>query len=279
MTELNRYKERRLERVRSLEGQRQEEEARDPGRACPNCGSRIGEDWEFCPVCGIPLVPWCTFCGAELPPGAAECPECGMPRKGTVCPRCGTLNARSFCRNCNEPLTRAARREVERALEDPLFLRAAELAVKLAEDFSEPDTSAPAELPPDILRLKELLSAVKFGSPQSPQKDTPAPVESAPAATVRSRSREEMRAEYERMKAELNSILGRMTPPPGSTPQQQRNYYSARNIPVLKKIRVKVAWICNFCGCWHNDPDECVRPDLKGRWVYDDKIVIEHKEL
>ena len=42
---------------------------------------------------------------------------------------------------------------------------------------------------------------------------------------------------------------------------------------------MKVAWICNFCGCWHNDPDECVRPDLKGRWVYDDKIVIEHKEL
>ena len=163
MTELNRYKERRLERVRSLEGQRQEEEARDPGRACPNCGSRIGEDWEFCPVCGIPLVPWCTFCGAEIPPGAVECPECGMPRKGTVCPRCGTLNARSFCRNCNEPLTRAARREVERALEDPLFLRAAKLAVKLAEDFREPDTSAPAELPPDILRLKELLSAVKFG--------------------------------------------------------------------------------------------------------------------
>ena len=123
------------------------------------------------------------------------------------------------------------------------------------------------------------ISAVKFGSPQSPQKDAPAPAESAPAATVRSRSREEMRAEYERMKAELNSILGRMTPPPGSTPQQQRNYYSARNIPVLKKIRVKVAWICNFCGCWHNDPDECVRPDLKGRWIYDDKIVIEHKEL
>lgn len=60
-----------------------------------------------------------------------------------------------------------------------------------------------------------------------------------------------------------------MLPPAGSTPQEQRNYFSARKLPVEKIIHTKVrnAWVCNFCGCWHNRPSECCEPWHGGKWV------------
>ena len=99
--------------------------AADGGR-CPHCGAAVGSSWEFCPACGGSLVPYCTFCGADIPAGEDECPECGMSRGGVKCPRCGARNVRAYCRKCNEPLTPAARKEVERAMKDPVFLKAAE---------------------------------------------------------------------------------------------------------------------------------------------------------
>ncbi len=47
-----------------------------------------------------------------------------------------------------------------------------------------------------------------------------------------------------------------MLPPVNSTPEEQRNYFSARKLPVEKVILTKgrEAWVCNFCGCWHNCP-------------------------
>lgn len=291
-----RSQEKQLYRTRNKTAEQQRETPSPEGRKCPNCSNPVKDSWEFCPVCGISLVPWCTFCGAEIPPGEQECPECGMSRKGTECPRCGTLNSRSFCRKCNEPLTPAARRELERAKKDPLFLRAAELAVKLAELFPEGDndTDTPdgerrkAELPADILRLKELLAAVKLSSATGGTESSAVSTgnsssdskSSSPGADT-GIDRDKMRAEYEKMKAELNSILESMVPPAGSTPQEQRNYYSARKIPVLKKVRSRnpVAWVCNFCGCWHNKPSECCEPWHGGTWIFEEKTITEFKEL
>lgn len=153
------YKESILNQVNEIR-------ASSDGVGCPYCGQPVKKSWEWCPSCGHSLVDWCTFCGADIPRGEDECPECGMSRSGVVCPKCGTRNAGGFCRKCNEPLTLAAKKEQERALKDPQFVKAAELAVQAAELLARIEAeeqevtgqeSKEVELPEDVLRLKELL--------------------------------------------------------------------------------------------------------------------------
>ncbi|MEF2599127.1 MAG: zinc ribbon domain-containing protein [Bacteroidales bacterium] len=259
--------------------QREALRASSDGATCPYCGKDIRKSWEFCPGCGHSLVGWCTFCGADIPRGEDECPECGMSRSGIVCPKCGTLNVRGFCSKCNEPLTMAAKKELERARKDPAFLKAAELAVKAAEiqtmiEAAEEEVAKEnieAKLPEDVMRLRELLGKTTFRQAQEPEKVRQEQRSGAPAgpAAGKMKSKAELRAEYSRIQEELNKALSEMLPPAGSTPQEQRNYFSARKLPVEKIIHTKVrnAWVCNFCGCWHNRPSECCEPWHGGKWV------------
>ncbi len=292
------YKESILEQVKEIRAS-----SEDTG--CPYCGQPVKKSWEWCPSCGHSLVDWCTFCGADIPRGEEECPECGMSRSGIVCPKCGTRNAGGFCRKCNEPLTLAAKKELERAQKDPRFLKAADLVVKAAElqamveaeDQEVPETeSKEIELPEDVLMLKELLGKTMLRQQERPiaavagVAGVAEPVEAAEAVEApalrqaqgpatrqaqglvvkqQPKSKAELRAEYSKIQEELNKALGEMLPPVGSTPQEQRNYFSARKLPVDKIIRTKIrsAWVCNFCGCWHNCPSECCEPWHGGKWV------------
>ena len=295
----------------SILNQVKEIRASSDGVGCPYCGQPVKKSWEWCPSCGHSLVDWCTFCGADIPRGEDECPECGMSRSGIVCPKCGTRNAGGFCRKCNEPLTLAAKKELERAQKDPQFLKAAELAVQAAELLARieaeeqevPESEIKEiELPEDVLRLKELLGKTtlrrfdKLSNRSDQKRETGSvadPVE-APAlrqaqglrtsttgepcrttcsAANKMKSKAELRAEYSKIQEELNKALEGMLPPVGSTPQEQRNYFSARKLPVEKVILTKgrEAWVCNFCGCWHNCPSECCEPWHGGKWVYEYK--------
>ena len=295
----------------SILNQVKEIRASSDGVGCPYCGQPVKKSWEWCPSCGHSLVDWCTFCGADIPRGEDECPECGMSRSGIVCPKCGTRNAGGFCRKCNEPLTLAAKKELERAQKDPQFLKAAELAVQAAELLARieaeeqevPESEIKEiELPEDVLRLKELLGKTtlrrfdKLCDRSDQKRETGSvadPVE-APAlrqaqglrtsttgescrttcsAANKMKSKAELRAEYSKIQEELNKALEGMLPPVGSTPQEQRNYFSARKLPVEKVILTKgrEAWVCNFCGCWHNCPSECCEPWHGGKWVYEYK--------
>lgn len=295
----------------SILNQVKEIRASSDGVGCPYCGQPVRKSWEWCPSCGHSLVDWCTFCGADIPRGEDECPECGMSRSGIVCPKCGTRNAGGFCRKCNEPLTLAAKKELERAQKDPQFLKAAELAVQAAElrarieaeDQEVPESEIKEiELPEDVLRLKELLGKTTLRrfdklSDRSDQKretgsvadpvEAPAlrqaqglrtsatgePCRTTCSAANKMKSKAELRAEYSKIQEELNKALEGMLPPVGSTPQEQRNYFSARKLPVEKVILTKgrEAWVCNFCGCWHNCPSECCEPWHGGKWVYEYK--------
>lgn len=295
----------------SILNQVKEIRASSDGVGCPYCGQPVKKSWEWCPSCGHSLVDWCTFCGADIPRGEDECPECGMSRSGIVCPKCGTRNAGGFCRKCNEPLTLAAKKELERAQKDPQFLKAAELAVQAAELLARieaeeqevPESEIKEiELPEDVLRLKELLGKTTLRrfdklSDRSDQKretgsvadpvEAPAlrqaqglrtsttgePCRTTCSAANKMKSKAELRAEYTKIQEELNKALEGMLPPVGSTPQEQRNYFSARKLPVEKVILTKgrEAWVCNFCGCWHNCPSECCEPWHGGKWVYEYK--------
>lgn len=213
--------------------QQRTQQATDSSRHCPNCHAKMEEHAEFCPVCGKRFVDYCTFCGASMSPGEPFCEECGMPAVGVKCPQCGTLNLRSFCRHCNEPLNKAALRAVEKAQQDPQVQQAATLMDKAAE-------------------LEQKMEQLEASEQTA------------------------VRQEYEETVKEINKTLEQMLPPNGSTPQEQFNYSSARKVAieatrkVIRKVRKKVPteWVCNFCGCHHSKPSDCVKPHLGGTWIY-----------
>ncbi len=208
---------------------------------------------------GKPPEGECSFCGARTVPGQTVCDECRMPLGGTVCPVCGTLNYRSFCSRCNAPLNRAAEAAIEKAKRDPVYQQVSRLiekAVKIKERIS----GTAAEASEGTLEfLKMFSSDIAFTEAAAPG----------------------LQEEYLRTVKDIEELFAQMLPPAGSTPQQQFNYYSARNIAVTtvlqEEVRIKspVGWICNFCGCHHRQPSECAEPFRGGTWVYEDKVLQE----
>ena len=239
---------------------------------CPHCGATIEEGLEFCPVCGGKLVDYCTFCGAPMRPDDIDCPECGMPAEGVICPNCHTRNHRSFCGQCGQPLTRAARVAVDRAKRDPAVQKAAKALMRIAELEAELDGAGPAleeeplEPTEGELRMRELMGKVGFKPAEVPRAEQP----------KTKRSRAEILAEYQKEVEEANKAMEEMLPPAGMTPQEQRNYYTARKVAVMETVqeswrgipmKESMAWECNYCHVLHNNPHECARPGLGGAWV------------
>jgi len=247
--------------------------------ACPFCGSAVEPDYEICPVCGHKLVEYCTFCGANMTANDIDCPECGMPSDGITCPDCGTLNFRSFCRKCNRPLSRAARKAVEKAKADPKVQEAVSILVKMAELEAEMQNTVeedditddtPHEPTEKELRLRELMGKVGFKPAEKPKVQ--------PKQNT-SRSREEIQTEYQRMVEEANKVLESMLPPVGSTPQEQRNYSTARKVAVMETYKEKVTvsyiarqeeklgWVCDRCQNFHPSPEACAVSEYGGHWT------------
>ena len=239
---------------------------------CPHCGATIEEGLEFCPVCGAKLVDYCTFCGAQMRPDDIDCPECGMPAEGVICPNCHTRNHRSFCGQCGQPLSRAARIAVDRAKRDPKVQEAAKALMRVAELEAELDGAGPAlegeplEPTEGELRMRELMGKVGFRPAEIPNSER----------QNTNRSRAEILAEYQKAVEEATKAMEEMLPPAGMTPQEQRNYYTARKVAVMETVqeswrgipmKESMAWECNFCHVLHNNPHECARPHLGGKWV------------
>ena len=228
-------------------------------RHCRHCGAEVEANAEFCPYCGKKLVDYCTFCGAPMSPDETVCDECGMSASGVHCPQCGTLNMRPFCRHCNTPLTKAAIRAIEKAKQDPKVQKAAALMDRAAEleAVLEGDKVQTTEAEQ---RLQEILGGqVDFTAAE-------------PDAT-------QAAEEYRQVVKDINQLFEEMLPPAGSTPQEQYNYYSARKVAVesMRRVvrQVKTGWVCNYCGCFHNQPSECVEPWHGGTWIYRPEVVEE----
>jgi len=245
----------------------------EAGGVCPKCGAAIKPEYELCPVCGWKAVDYCTFCGAPMTPEDIDCPECGMPADGVVCPDCKTRNFRPFCKQCGKPLSRAARMAVEKAKKDPKVQETARLLKQIADLQAELE-SAKEELDEEVpegptegeLRLKELMAKVGFTPAETPK----------PVKRKKGRSREEIMAEYKKTIEDANRIMEEMLPPAGSTPQEQRNYYTARKVAVMEIMeeqwygiapRDSMAWECNTCHVLHNSPSECHYQNSGGQWT------------
>ncbi|MDE6286627.1 MAG: hypothetical protein K2L99_06515, partial [Muribaculaceae bacterium] len=78
---------------------------------------------------------------------------------------------------------------------------------------------------------------------------------------------------YKEKAAEMNAALAALVPPPDYTPQQKRDYFSARKV-IRSHVHADLSeynpsvWCCNYCGCLHNNPSECAEPQLGGTWIY-----------
>lgn len=278
-----------------------------PGNVtCPYCGASVPSGMELCPECRHPLhTGVCTYCGSAMDAGDRFCPECGGPREGIPCPQCGTLNFRSFCSKCNAPLDELAAEEMERAKSDPVFIRMVQLAKQMAameekllsaaqtvaqERQEEPvaDFSQAAELSDEekalVEQYKQMMEQLGI-----PQVETPKPAAPAQTAAPKTRqslevggSQEDLRAlreEYSRSLQEMNDLMSQLIPDPGTTPQIQRNYYSARKLPVIttEVRRERVAWICHRCQVKHRQPNECAFEDDGGTWIYEDVVTTTKK--
>ena len=101
---------------------------------CPNCGSPIDIDADYCEACHIYIKrDVCSFCGAHLDGMEGFCPECGNPLGGIVCPVCHTMNDFAFCKQCGTPLTDDARAMKEQIKAMPEYKELMELVKEMGD--------------------------------------------------------------------------------------------------------------------------------------------------
>lgn len=251
------------------------------GRRCTQCGTSIDAAVEICPECGTYLdETHCSFCGEEMEADDRFCPECGSPRGGLTCSRCGTLNFRSFCRCCNEPLDERARQELRRAEQDPIFQSINRLAEEMADmeaflaDDADPEPHAASQRNEKLLsRYQDLLTenAVVVQSAAASPADRVNPF------ARQGVSKEELATLYREKVAQMQQLMDSLSAEAGSTPQMQRDYYSARKIKTLRRAQTPSCWQCNYCGAYHAQPSQCSYPELGGHWIYEEIETYEYK--
>lgn len=255
-------------------------------KECPHCHKPVSAGMALCPHCMHPVnATRCSFCGEVKEADDLFCTNCGNPSQGIECPQCKTLNFRSFCRVCNTPLNEMAHQAVEEAKNDPRMQKVWQLAQELVDMqdsiLSVPETTEADEVSVDVLsdEDKQLLNKYRnlfshlekapisdddksiHRESKSPnvKKETSKQHKSVPSLA-------DLQKKIEEMKAAMASIF----PDPNATPEVQRNFICARKIQISEKV--KSCWICNYCGCRHNQPSECAREELGGEWEYRIKI-------
>lgn len=264
------------------------------GRTCKHCGFALMEQDAFCPACHYPTIHnRCTFCGTQMLPDDIFCPECGVSKGGIRCPRCKTVNFKGFCVNCHQPLTEEAYEEYQKAQADPKVQQMKKLMEEIAQlevdlDIAEPDEEEELqqqesqetglqnqEQQQELLfsdeELQDMIEPDECEIPLQPlpeTKITPCP----PKTQEERRKKKEV---YHEKVASLNEIYKEFSPDPDSTPEMQRNYYSARMVKIKTTTRQRVCtgWICNYCGYHHRVPEDCCKPQLGGTYVYRDKVI------
>lgn len=198
----------------------------------------------------------CPHCGAAVPANAEFCPECGH-RLVPYCPCCGSYldPGASVCDECGMPVAGIVcprcgtlnQRSFCRSCGEPLNKAAVRAVEKAA---AEPAVRQCRELSEEVAKLDKQL-------------------ETAPPA-----EREEIIQKKAVAVKSIGDLLSSMLPPVGATPQQKQIFYSARKVAVTVETRtkVRVGWVCNYCGCTHTHPSECCRPELGGKWLTEEKI-------
>lgn len=252
---------------------------------CPYCNGDVKASYVICPHCGRSLTPdKCSFCGEQTKPEAKFCTKCGQPKEGLLCPECGTLNSRNFCRKCGAPLTPMGQAALAEAKNDPAFqaveAKAKELAELHARIVELQNQQPKAELSDaDKALLDEyadVLSSIGAYKPQEkPKRHLVPDAQTRPHYEEKALSLDEIMEAYRQKADEMNQAMAAMVPPPDFTPEQQRDYYTARKVATLESEYSidwngynPSQWKCNYCGYLHPNPSDCAEPQLGGVWIY-----------
>lgn len=246
----------------------------------------------FCPECGN------ARCGIT-------CPDCGTLNFRSFCRKCNRpLNPMALLAveearrdprfiKAQEIAQELQQMEEEMAQLEALIARekarpaAPERTLKIDDSVSE----ATRRLMEEFEKLSSTPSAPKVDKPR-PQK-----VESKPEAAPLTLSSddsgpggsdipagggggnwgaaaarlEQLRRQYKAKTAELQAQLDAMVPDPAAPPEVKRNFACARMITTRSTTTTKelarVAWVCNRCHVWHNNPSECCVAEYGGKWV------------
>ena len=201
----------------------------------------------------------CPHCGETVNPRFELCPVCGSPLHADHCTFCGArmVPGEKFCSECGNGIGGSKCPKCGTINFRSFCKKCNEPLDDLAQEALQQAEADPVyqELKQQVKELEEVAEKM----------------ESEPAAEK----------EFSLKLASLNDAMQRMQPPPDSTPQMQRTFYSARDVfrktKVLVKTKVRCGWVCNFCGFTHTCPNECVEPQLGGTWLYD--TVTEEKEV
>ena len=225
---------------------------------CPNCGSEIDADSDYCEVCHRYIRHnVCSFCGASMSDSDGYCPECGSPRGGIVCPVCHTLNDFSFCKQCGHPLTDEAHKLLEKVREMPEYR---ELEA-LANEYNELQMELPCDSEREKRRdeaSRQLRERVLRLLAEDMGEENPV----IPAPARQRVSHEELEERKQRKMTQMAELLERMAIPQSPSPAKVRNYAMAQ-----KPMGVRLAWLCNYKQALHSSPCGCAKPQMGGKWV------------
>lgn len=196
-----------------------------------------------CPHCGASVEDDCEICPSCGHRLVSYCTFCGTPMEWSddECPECGAPAGGIRCPSCgtlsNRSFCPKCNTPVTRA------------AVRMVEAAKNDPTFQAAV--GQNAKVEELEFRLEQAAPSEVSL---------------------IRQELIKVTNDLNDTLAKMLPPAGSTPQEQRNYHCARKVAVTTRItsRVRVGWVCNYCGCTHDQPSECSKPYLGGTWKYED---------
>lgn len=257
------------------------------GQECMYCGALCSSTAQICPECGMSLMgDKCTFCGAPLHPGADHCDACGCPTDGIECPTCGTINFRGFCRKCNMPLNTQSNKALATLRLDPKFKEAETISLKLDKfeeiisklengEATDEDSETVMELFPEMDFEIDIHSHLNREMPEGevPSDNSGSVKQNGKPKKVERRqiTFEEAVKIYEQEKQKMDDLLNSIVPPPEFTPEEQRDFCSAR-LYAVKKRYTKIVdqrdyWVCNFCGARHHAPQECAEPWHGGKWI------------
>lgn len=225
---------------------------------CPNCGSPLPEDADYCESCRRYIkYDTCSFCGAHLQGEEAYCPECGNPRGGILCPRCNTMNEFAFCKQCGKPLTEEAKMLLERVKMLPEYQQ----MQAIAEQINSLEKVVPMKSEAEVLheeankalRERVLTLLAKDRGEKSPE---------IPDFQSKRITEEEYQIRKNNLVEQLMDALEAMQTRPMENPVEARNYTMA-----MKPAGLRLAWKCNYKNAIHSSPCGCAKPHLGGRWI------------
>lgn len=274
--------------------------ALEPGLAlCPYCGAPT--DHTHCSFCGEPMDDdeiFCSSCGN--PRRGIVCPTCSTVNYRSFCRSCNTpLNemaqeaiekarrhpAVQRARQLNEEMERL-QKEMEQLLQEystPGPADGREEATGGSSSALPPFDDEPQMTEEDRKQLERFYNLIGAASKQpvtakrSPKPEPPTIPQqpAAPKTSIAERRKarlQQLLAEYEAKAKEMRATIDAMLPAPKDPPEEQRNFLCACLVETYRttvmRERKNVGWVCNFCGCHHQQPSECSRPELGGKWLY-----------